>query len=344
MKRRINDRYFLIPGIIILAVLSFLLFGADSQRFSKNAGLLTLIYNIAFTALMWLGIREIVVFLWKKYPWEVSPVKHLISEFFLVSLYTAIMGIAVLMLFKYSGIIDSVGEDVKVSAIFTFIITYLITGLHEAWFFYSQWNISLLKAKSLEKDNIQSQFETLKSQINPHFLFNTLNTLSSIIEDNPKTAVVYVEKTADFLRTILLVKDKEVITLGEELLLIETFYFLQKERYGNNLNMTISVPESSRKHLLPPLSLQMLVENAIKHNIISNEKPLTITIDVSKEGYISVKNNLQNKKAEKNGAGIGLANIQNRYKYLSNKKIIFLHTADVFEVGLPLLINDNKKV
>jgi LytS/YehU family sensor histidine kinase len=199
-----------------------------------------------------------------------------------------------------------------------------------------QWKETLTKTEKLEKENIKSQYETLKSQINPHFLFNNLNTLASLIEENPKMAVDYVQKTADYYRSILFLKDKEIITIEEELELIRTFFKLQSNRYGDNLKYTINIPANQLHNFVAPLTLQMLVENAIKHNIISRDKPLIINI-LTKDDSIVVSNNFQKRDLDQASNKLGLKNICDRYSFLTSKKVEIIENTSNFTVSIPIL-------
>ncbi len=194
----------------------------------------------------------------------------------------------------------------------------------------------LKKTERLEKDKVMFQFETLKNQVNPHFLFNSFNTLINIIEDDQAAAVEYVEKLSDFFRDILVYREKDTITLREELVLIQNYYFLQQKRYGANLKMQIKVPETDQELLIPPLTLQLLVENAIKHNVVSRDKPLTIEIFTEPNQCLVVRNNLQKKKLPETSTGIGLTNIRNRYAILSKRPVEITENETSFEVKIPL--------
>ncbi len=338
MRKFMNDRWILIIGIPLVGIVIPLIFNRFSFEFLFSEGYRNMLMSIATTIAIWLGIRKIVIFLWEKYPWEQNPAKHLIYEILMVSGYTMVIGALSYAIAMYTNFIYLDPDmAIGVSVVTTLLITYLITCIHEAWFFFTQWNISLVKTQALEKENIQSQYETLKSQINPHFLFNTLNTLATLIEENPKVAVNYVGKTSDFLRSILSMKDKEVISVQEEIDIIKTFYHLQKQRFGENLLLDIQLSPASLHQKIPPLALQMLVENAIKHNVISSEKPLKIIIADHQRGMIAINNNLQKKKQENLSNGIGLQNIRKRYQFLSESNIEIIESDDNFEVRLPLL-------
>jgi LytS/YehU family sensor histidine kinase len=194
----------------------------------------------------------------------------------------------------------------------------------------------LRREDALQKEKIIFQFETLKSQVNPHFLFNSFSTLSAIIDENKEMALDYVQKLSTFFRNILEYRDKTVITLQEEISLAGTYYYLQKKRYGDNFTMTIDIPEDYLSTLIPPMTLQMILENAVKHNVISATKPLNVSISVN-NGYIIIRNPIQAKINEPASTGIGLPNIRNRYSLLINKEIEIRVSETDYMVLLPVI-------
>ncbi len=195
----------------------------------------------------------------------------------------------------------------------------------------------LRKFERLQKEKIEFQFETLKSQVNPHFLFNSFNTLLSIIENAPQNAVEYVERLSEFFRNIVTYRDKNLISIGEELSLLENYIFIQKKRYGENLRISIAIDENTKmKYCIAPLTLQLLAENAIKHNAVSRETPLFIRISES-NGRIIVSNNINPKITAEKSAGFGLQNIKSRYELLSKEPVEILQEENNFVVSLPLI-------
>ena len=193
------------------------------------------------------------------------------------------------------------------------------------------------KVERLQKEKIQSQFEILRNQVNPHFLFNSFNTLITIIEDDPKMAVEYVEQLSDFFRNIVNYRDKDIITLKEETELLQTYFFLQQKRFGKNLSLDINVSEQQQiQSYIPPLTLQLLAENAIKHNAVSKETPLKIELFIEGD-RLTVRNNINVKFSKSAGAGMGLQNIINRYTLLSNQEVTIKHGDAFFIVSLPVL-------
>jgi len=192
----------------------------------------------------------------------------------------------------------------------------------------------------LQEENIISQFETLKSQINPHFLFNSLNVLSSLIYIDKDKASKFVRQLSKVYRYILDSKDRDLITLEDELPFIESYIFLLKTRFDKNLIVNQDLPVDKQHHKIAPMVLQLLIENAIKHNIISKTKPLTIDISVIDNKYLQIKNNLQLKTSTEITSQIGLKNIQKRYEYLCNKKIDIKQTEEYFTVRIPLICDE----
>lgn len=195
----------------------------------------------------------------------------------------------------------------------------------------------LQKWERLEKDKIQSQFETLRNQVNPHFLFNSFNTLISEIEEDPKRAVEYVEHMADFFRSIVTYREKDVITLREELSIIHDYLFIQKKRYGCAFTVDVSISEADQDaYLLAPLTLQLLAENAIKHNAILREKPLLLEVFIE-AGQLIVRNNINPKLQPEKSSGLGLQNIQKRYELLTGKQVVISNDDEFYTVIIPLI-------
>jgi LytS/YehU family sensor histidine kinase len=188
----------------------------------------------------------------------------------------------------------------------------------------------------LQEENIISQFESLKAQVNPHFLFNSLNVLSSLIFIDQQKASKFVRQLSKVYRYVLEHKDMDTISIKEELPFIESYIFLLKTRFDQNLNVDLSIPEDKIYLKVAPMVIQLLIENAIKHNIVSKTRPLTIALRV-KDDYIEVRNNLQLKSSTEVSSKVGLNNIKKRYEYLTNRKVVIVEGDDAFIVKIPLL-------
>lgn len=217
-------------------------------------------------------------------------------------------------------------------------IIFLIVFLAGLIYFFIKYREQRLRRIEREKkERVEFEFQVLKNQVNPHFLFNSFSTLMSLIEEQPEQALQYTEKLSDFFRTILQFKDQQVISLEEELSLIESYFFLLKKRYGDNLFLDVQLPAKKRNSFIPPMTLQILIENAVKHNIISKDKPLSIKIYNDDGGNIVVENNLQPKQKAEVSTGIGLENIRKRFKLMTDKEIIIDQANETFRVLLPVI-------
>lgn len=178
------------------------------------------------------------------------------------------------------------------------------------------------------------QLQTLRNQVNPHFLFNSLNTLTSLIEKDQQLAINFVKQLSDMFRYMLEQETRQTVGIQEELKFLESYTYLQQMRFGDNLRIHITIADNHQN--IVPLSLQLLVENALKHNEVSEEKPFEINI-FAEEEYIVVQNPLQPKMLDVPSKGIGLKNLIARYKFLTDKEVLVLSDETDFIVKLPKL-------
>ena len=203
--------------------------------------------------------------------------------------------------------------------------------------FLSNWKTAQLNSEKFQKETIRAELTTLKNHLDPHFLFNNLNILSSLISVDKELSQTYLEKFADVYRSILKSSQEELVTLNEELRFIASYLYLLEIRFEDTIQTFIDIDSAEQKKYLPPLTLQMLIENAIKHNAISEVRPLKIHIS-TQNGYLSVKNNLQEKKVERRNSGkTGLDNIQKRYSYFTDKEVQVFKNPENFIAKIPLI-------
>jgi two-component system, LytTR family, sensor kinase len=194
-------------------------------------------------------------------------------------------------------------------------------------------NTQLLK---VQKENLQSQFEVLKSQINPHFMFNSLNVLSGLINKDIGKAQQFIDEFSHIYRYVLETLEQPVVTLEKELDFMRSYLFLQQIRHGDDLSYSVKIPSALLKWVLPPLSLQVVLENAIKHNIVNESKPLKIDI-YSEETNLIVRNNIQPKISAVASTGLGLKNLVKRYGLISKFKPVFEVETGYYVAKLPLI-------
>ncbi len=199
------------------------------------------------------------------------------------------------------------------------------------------WRTKILKEKHLiENERIVFELETLRNQFNPHFLFNSFNTLAGIVETDPQKAVLFIEKLADFYRELLTYREKKFISLAEELKLLENYIYLVEQRFLGKIKFDLQIPLDLFSKQIAPFSLQLLLENAIKHNTTSRENPLTIKI-YAKNNHIIVQNKVDLKTSGVKSTGLGLQNLNKQYELISDRKIVIDHSGDTFTVEIPLI-------
>jgi ligand-binding sensor domain-containing protein len=214
------------------------------------------------------------------------------------------------------------------------LLSLLVLGSLLTYFVKKREN-RLRHEATLKQDKIIAQLELLKSQISPHFLFNSFNTLIDTIENDPKSAVEFTEHLSDFYRSILQVRKKDVISIQEELNLLNNYVFLLQKRHGKTLKISIDIKQLEKN--IVPLTLQLLVENAVKHNVVSKSRPLSIFITETADGFIEISNNNQKKLNKEEGTGFGLSSLVNRYQLLTHKKVEQTETNDTFLVRIPMV-------
>nr|WP_303318527.1 sensor histidine kinase [Flavivirga sp. MEBiC07777] len=200
----------------------------------------------------------------------------------------------------------------------------------------NHWKKTIEKNEELKRENLISKFEVLKNQVNPHFLFNSLNTLSGIVEQKPKLAPDFIKKLSDIYRYVLEQSDKELVSIHDEMKFVKDYIFLSKMRFREALIFHSALPPKSNIQVAP-LGLQMLVENAIKHNIVADDMPLKINISIE-ESFVVTNNNIQTKNTViSNKKTQGLENLKKRYTYLSNKPVQVIELDSEFIVKLPII-------
>lgn len=225
------------------------------------------------------------------------------------------------------------------SLIAGFIFIFFYTILFEFFYIEKSWGDDVREKEILRQANLVSQFESLKAQVNPHFLFNCLNSLSSLITQNPNQAEEFVDEMSNVYRYLLRNNEQGLVTIEMEIQYIRSYFHLQKTRFGDAIHLSVDINDESWACLIPPLTLQMLLENAVKHNILSKVSPLRIEI-IGRDGYLTVRNNIQLKSRQYIiSTKIGLANISSKYKLINKSDIIINNDGKTFEVHLPLIPN-----
>jgi sensor histidine kinase YesM len=225
----------------------------------------------------------------------------------------------------------------KLNLIYAWLVNLLLHLLNTIMLFFEESRVNNMKAEELKRLNAQAELQLIKTQLNPHFLFNNLNVLSALVMQNNAEANQFIDAFSKVYRYILHNHDKELVSLRQELEHIDPYIFLLKKRFGDALQISIDVPAKHNNALIIPAALQMLIENAIKHNVVSRQKPLYIKLQANGKQTIAVSNNLQVKKETQYSTEIGLQNIVKRYQLVSDNEVIINSDENEFKVTIPLI-------
>jgi two-component system, LytTR family, sensor kinase len=225
----------------------------------------------------------------------------------------------------------------KLNLIYAWLANLLFHLLNAIKFYFTEYKTKWMEAEELKRMQAQAELQLVKSQINPHFLFNNLNVLSALVMKNNDEANRFIEEFSKVYRYILTNHDKELVNIKTELDFIKPYIFLLQKRFSDGLAVTVNVPQSYENFYIIPASLQMLIENAIKHNIVSKNKPLHIDVHINGNNTIVVSNNLQLRESVEGSTKIGLANIIKRYWLVSGRNVEVKQDDEDFTVTLPLL-------
>lgn len=222
------------------------------------------------------------------------------------------------------------------NGLITIAINIVIVTIIEAWYYFINWRDSAIEQQKLQAKVALARYESLKNQVNPHFLFNSLNVLSVLVKKDPPLAERFIDEFAKIYRHVLETNDREIITLSSEIEFAHSFLFLQKIRYGEGLQYHFDIPSHAMRMLIVPLSLQLLLENAIKHNVITPDKKLEIRITVS-GSHLIVSNNLQLKNEQVWSSGLGLKNLTDRYNLITDDRPLFKISDRSYIAEIPLI-------
>ena len=297
--------------------------------------------TLVITTVLWIGNRYIMIYSRKRYPLFADVRRRLTFQcgwmFVFTVVFNNLLGyLADDFLFKEGNHFTT---DILINSnAASLFCTIMIIAIYESIYFMNELRNSVEETENLKRESLSAQLNALRTQVNPHFLFNNLNTLCSLIPENPTHAVNFVQELSKVYRHILEVKDEKCILLKDELTVLNAYAFLLKTRFGKNLDVKINVPEEKLQKKIVPLSLQILMENAIKHNIVSSVKPLHIHV-FTENGSLVVCNNLQIKNQVNESTGIGLDNIRNRYSLISERAVKVTTSDTNFTVSIPLIDN-----
>lgn len=331
-----RDKWFRLIGIPVIGiVMPAILTGTVIS--ANRTDIANLLISFIATISMWEGNRFIMTHIRHWLSWEKEAMSRMTAQLLVSVLYTIL--VVVLICKVVTPVLGGtpVTPDILRKAIFgSVLITLMIIAIYESIYFSRRWRMSIMRNEVLKRQNLISEFESLKHQVNPHFLFNSLNTLTHLIESDKSTAVRFVQHMASVYRYVLQGKEGPLVEMEKEVRFVEMYIFLLMQRFTEGLEIDIAPEVKQSRTLIPPLTLQILVENAVKHNIIGKERPLHVQVYIA-DGQLVVTNNLQKKSVLEKYTKIGLRNIKERYHYLVDKPVEIIQDALNFTVFLPLI-------
>lgn len=318
-------------SIVLPIVLALILPGLS---LFTNSGLLSQ-DNVGFYQ-SWIMASFISYLLWY-FLWYLWDIKSLYNNWWYIVRLLVLAGIMItaLLLFTYKS-----GENLEWPALVARIIIGSIVFLTIQYALKAQHNISrlMIEKEQIQTENYKAQLKTLRSQIDPHFLFNSLNTLRTMVRHQDSNSEKFIMSLSDFYRQTLKHTENTTLKLSEELAVLQSYLFLMKSRNEEALTVDLSIDESFHQHHLPTLALQVVVENCFKHNSMSSKMPLHIEIKSTEDFYVEVTNNIQPKIGDNDSSGFGLELLKKRYSLMNIKQgIIVLKTPDRFCVKLKLI-------
>lgn len=336
-----DDTWLMVIGIPMSAIIIMLMvFGMNVlMDHSKYC----FVIAFAFTIVYWFAFRLVIIKYHQKYPgyeFNSSRLGYIFIRLLIVYLLVK-YGLGYLLnlivpdhvaFYNANKISPFVAEISEILMISLFFFVY------EGIYYLNKSRLMQVEKNELQKITAEQKLNTLKNQVNPHFLFNSLNTVVTMIPDEPKLAIEFVQNLSKTYRNILEVRDEKLIPIKQELIALDSYIYLLKTRFQGKIQIYNHLDRHLLDKFILPLSLQILLENAVKHNITSKSKPLRIGIS-EEAGYIVVQNNLQKKEQQYNSTKMGLANIRSRYKLLVGEEILVEETEDAFTVKLPIIEN-----
>jgi sensor histidine kinase YesM len=297
------------------------------------------VYTIGIAAVIFHGNKFLHNTLRAYFDWHNKPYHKIIALVIVHPFFTLPVSVILLVTWYYvfnDGIIEWL--VIRQTTLVIMLGVVFIVHIYETVFLVKEAESEMVRRAEVERAKVQAELDALKNQIDPHFMFNSLNTLSNLIDRHPSKAILFNDHLADVYRYILTHKSRDMVLLLEELRFLEDYYALMKIRFGDAIHFLIDIPEEQMdKNLIPPISLQIPAENAIKHNEFSDDLPLYLYLTWHPNNSLSFTNHSTPKQQMKPSSGIGLENLDNRYKLITGKNISIVKEENQFSVVLPLI-------
>lgn len=323
---------------VIVAILNLFVFDSGDYSLSNilEQTIIAFIFSFGLTAVNayfhdWISL---------KYDWETKPQKRLwfgaIGSFILTLVTFGLLRYLFTLYYTGATFVEFIENESSASYVVAFVITLIASLFTHAFYFYRALQKKQVKEQKIIAGSASARFDALKNQLDPHFLFNSLNVLTSLIEEDPDAAQKFTTSLSKVYRYVLEQKNKDLVTVDEELNFARTYVRLLKMRFEDSLDFEIPEKASNPDFKIVPLSLQLLLENAVKHNVVTSSRPLRLKV-YEENGMLKVKNNIQEKQVVKKSSGVGLQNIRQRYSILTDREMLISDANKEFIVSLPML-------
>jgi sensor histidine kinase YesM len=336
----LNDKLFRMTGAPLCGILITLLSGiVTHSRYSRLELIGIYTYFILLAFIVWQGNLWWMYYVRRQQNWFRHSYYRVTTLLFTVYIiYSGLVSFIMIYLWRQFSREDKTTWQPHLTAVAMVIVAVvIIVSIYEIIILNRDREYNIARAEKLNTARVQAELEALKNQVSPHFIFNSLNTLSYLITREPESAKLFNDTLAKVYRYILTNKDKDLVALKEEIEFVSNYFYLLKIRYTNRVNMEIELTDMNAEHyLIPPISLQLMIENAIKHNNSSEHTPLIIRVSVS-ESYVIVENRINPKPYPVPTSRIGLENLNNRYKLITSRNIVTEQINGHFIVKLPVL-------
>jgi sensor histidine kinase YesM len=337
--KHLNLWQFLLGSSVLALIILVVFFGKVYD--SPQSFLLGFIWSFSICVTQWAGPVLIIYILDKRLPWIEKPITRTFTQFILMLVWSvsAFVAVQLLMMYLVNGLPPSdAWKYATGSIIYTFLISLFISLVFTAIGFFRAWRKSVLNEAATKAEMMSYKYESLRNQINPHFLFNSFNVLSDLVYEDQAQAVTFIRQMSDLFRYVLDSRDKELVSLNEELEFMKSYAFLLKTRFGDKLKLDIDLNPDINAYIVP-MTLQLLVENAVKHNEVSEKFPLSISIRQN-NGYIEVENAVKPKPVGNDSKKTGLKNIAQQFAFFTDKEIKVKSTDSHFLVRVPVIMMD----
>lgn len=336
-----DDRWLMLLGIPFIAlILPFIFFGNDVQTFLANAHQ-EYLEALSYTAAYWFFNRYLMIVLRKRFNAFSDTLKRFAIQMALIAVGAPVISIAIGTFFnffwKMLGSSDLFEPTFLQGLGSTYILTFAVAMFYDTIYFFHKYKEAIVEKEKIQLAHIQGQLENLRNQINPHFLFNSLNTLMNLIPTDPDRAMGYLDKLSRFYRYAVSNQEQQLVPLRTELDNLKIYADLLRERFHDGIQITLPEDVPTNAQILP-LCLQLLIENAVKHNVVSTKKPLHVDVEIMENGRaIRVKNNIQKKIREADSTGMGLKNIRTRLAFFTQESLEVKEVEGAFAVVVPLI-------